>query len=56
MLLQHAVFTLLLPYDATQGGGTVDSGKPAAKDDGAAWQRPAVPPPGLGSASDDPLS
>jgi hypothetical protein len=24
-LLQHAVFTLLLPYDATQSGGTADS-------------------------------
>ncbi|CAD6207266.1 unnamed protein product [Miscanthus lutarioriparius] len=36
-------------------GGTVDSGKPAAEDDSAAWQRPAAPPPGLGPASDDPL-
>jgi hypothetical protein len=34
----------------------VDSGKPAAEDDGAAWQRPAAPPPGLGPANDNPLS
>jgi hypothetical protein len=55
-LLQHAVFTLLLPYDATQSGGTTDTGKPAAEDGGAAWQRPVVPAPGLDPASDSHLS
>ena len=50
------VFTILLPYDATQSGGTADSGKPAAEDDGVAWQRPAASSPGLGPASDDPHS
>jgi hypothetical protein len=48
------VFTLLLPYDATQSGRTADSGKPATEDGGVAWQRLAAPPLALGPASDDP--
>jgi hypothetical protein len=51
------VFTLFLPYNATQseGVGAADSGKLTAEDGGASWQRPAVPAPCLGPASDDPF-
>jgi hypothetical protein len=34
----------------------VGNGQSAAKDGGAAWQRPAMPAPRLGLASDGPLS